>query len=430
MIVTSTRRLDSPAADPSTRSASFADRLHGLCVDIARPPELAGSATRMLALCVEATGAARASLMTLNPATGRLAIAAAVGLPDELIGRDVQPRPRSIAEWVFRNRRGLVLNGEVRDQRFESTDAGAHIESALSIPIETTQGVVGVLNLARHSPAPVFDDDEMAALSRSLAPVAEAIERVHRQSLGIRVVRDLERSPAEGASPLVPQGTCELNGFEMSLFHRPSAGGGCDGCDRVPHASGGQSLLAFDPAGTGPRAAAAAAFTQGLFAAIAAPERSAAGIVARLNAELHQRLGERRFVALWAAQLTGKGELAYCNAGFAAPLWVPGDGNPIARLDRGGPVAGAFPRSRFEEECIRLLAGDLILLASDGVIDARGTSDQPFGFERLAEVVGEQRRQPLERITAAVAEAVFEFSGRPVPTDDVTLFALRYTPGN
>jgi sigma-B regulation protein RsbU (phosphoserine phosphatase) len=384
----------------------------------------------MLALCVEATSTTRASLMAINPATGRLAIVAAVGLPEALVGLDVTPRPRSIAEWVYRNERGLILNGEVRDQRFEGNNDADEIDSAMSLPLLSTRGPVGVLNLARRSPAPVFSEAEMKTLEAMLPPIAEAIERLRREQLGLRAVEALERLAANSSSTLLPLGAVEVRGYEMALLHRPSAGFGGDRCERVPHPNGAQSLLAIDVCGSGPKAAGVASFVQGLFVALASTERSVAGMMARLNAELCARLEEREFAALWLGQLTLKGELIYCTAGFSAPIWVPGDGSPVARLDKGGPVAGAMSTSRYVEESLRLMPGDLVVLASDGVLEARGTSDQPFGHDRLGEIAGELRRQPLERLTTAVSDAARAFSGRPVPTDDAMVLALRYNPGN
>jgi serine phosphatase RsbU (regulator of sigma subunit) len=64
------------------------------------------------------------------------------------------------------------------------------------------------------------------------------------------------------------------------------------------------------------------------------------------------------------------------------------------------------------------------------VLHARDGAGAGFGGERLSELVTGLRHQPLERLTRAVCEAARSFNGRPVPTDDLTVFALRYTPGD
>ena len=422
-----TQGVTVPGADPRPGAEA---RLSSVSVALCPEPDLGAAAAALLAPLIEWAGAARGSILVLNPATGRLAIVAAVGLREVLLGLESPPRPRSISEWVYRNRRGLILNGEVRDQRFEGSAGREGIESALSLPLVAGSIPVGVVNLARLSPAPVFGEEEMVALEARLALVAAALVRVARARAALLEARRAEARANGSGSALLPPGVSELRHFDLALAHRQATVPAGDLCERVPHAGGDQSLLMLDPPGLGGQAGAIAAFVQGLFVTLAAPERSASGMAARLGAEIHQRLGPRSATAAWVAQLSAGGELSYCNAGHAWPLWIPADGSDAVHLDRGGPLLGALPAARYEEERLRLLPGDLLLLASDGVLGARGASDQPFGAGRLAELVISLRGLPLERLAESVLETVIEFSGRPVPTDDLTILALRFHPGD
>jgi hypothetical protein len=414
------------AAPCSARERAQA-RLREACASLCPEPRLEAT-PELLAPLVEWTGAARGSILALNPATGRLMIVAALGLPENLLGQEMAPRPRSISEWVFRNRRGLILNGEVRDQRFEGSAASDRIESALSLPLIAADVPIGVLNLARVSPAPAFAEAVLPALEPHLVPVAEALIRLLLTRGTLRAGARLASCSTGSGSPLLPPGRSEPRCYELALTHRAAAVPAGDLCERVAHAGGDQSLLVLDPPGLGGIAAATAAFLQGAFVTLAAPERSAAGMAARLSAEIHQRLGPERATAAWVAQLTTRGDLSYCNAGHAWPLWLPADGGEVCRLGSGGPPLGALPAARYEEESLRLLPGDVVLIVSNGLLGARGPTDQPFGSERLAELLVSLRAIPLERLIESVLDAAVEYSGRPVPTDDLTVLALRYRP--
>lgn len=405
-------------------------RRSGASAALCPVPDLETVAANQLRSLIEWTGAARGSILLLDPASGRLAIVAAVGLRAGLLGRQSAPRPRSISEWVFRNRRGLILNGELRDQRFEGSAPTEGIESALSLPLLADGVPIGVANLARLSPAPMFGEEEMAALEPRLTPVAGGLASMSRARAALRELDRLALRANGSGSAQLPPGTSELRRYDLALTYRPAAVPAGDLCERVPHAGGDQSLLMLDPPGLGGLAAATAAFIQGVFVALAAPEHSAAGIAARLGAEVHQRLGPQRSTAAWVGQLSGGGELSYCNAGHAPPLWIPADGSRITRLDRGGPLLGSLPAAPYEEERLRLLPGDILLVASDGVLDARGPADQPFGTARLAELVTSLQGLTPERLAQGVIKAVIEYSGRPVPTDDLTVLALRFHPGD
>ncbi len=416
---------NAPPVQPATELAA---KVAETCAAVAAVPDILVACGQLLPLLVEASGATRASLMLINLRTGRLMIANAFGLPVDLTGQDLPYRPRSIAEWVVRNQRPLILNGEVNEERFQGSDRS--VESAISLPVEGFDGPVGVVNLARPALRSPFDEREMMAIAHLLYPIGVAVERVHRAVLGDRCLRELQAAPGKWVQTMLGEGVTAARKFEFAFARVPCERVAGDLCVRVPHASGGQTLLAVDCSATGVGSAIMTAYTHGMLVATATPERSAVALVARLNAGLHGRLAPGRHLALWVGQLSGSGQLGYCNAGMAAPLWVPADDNPVRPLEAGGPVAGALLQPNYREETLQLLPGDVVIGASNGVVHARDGAGECFGMERLAELVTELRHQPLDRVTRAVCEAARNFSGRPVPIDDLSVFALRYCPGD
>jgi hypothetical protein len=427
--LTTSRASASPLAHPDpTDGIRLRAEIQGTCDRIRPVPGLRGSCAEVLELLVSATGAPRASLLVLNPDTGRLNMAAAVGLPEELVGRDMPPRPRSISEWVFRNRLAVLLNGEVKDERFEGTSAKAGTQSSICLPIETPTGPLGVLNLARHAPAAPFTQEDLAVIGEGLRSVAANVRHAWRAERAERSLRRLEAADGAPGRTMIPAGLLEVRNYQIALARRPGWNLGGDLCDRVPHGTGGNTLMVADVSGGGASAALTAGFAQGLFVGSASPERSAAGLVAQLNVALHSRAMDGRYIALWVGQLMRNGEVASCTAGYPPPFWVPADGSPTVRLDRGGPLAGAFPEARYEEERVRLLAGDLIVAVSDGLLGERDATDQAFGAERLSELLQDLRRQPLDRLAYDVCEAARAFSGRTTPIDDFVVLGIRYRP--
>ena len=66
---------------------------------------------------------------------------------------------------------------------------------------------------------------------------------------------------------------------------------------------------------------------------------------------------------------------------------------------------------------------DLLVLWTDGMVDARNEAGEPFGEQRLLEEVSAHRTEPAEMIVEAVLAAAEAFGGTPV--DDRTLLVLR-----
>lgn len=397
-------------------------------LSIAPPLGLRDVGARLLAPLVHATGAVRASIMLVNPQTGRLRIVAGMGIRSEWIGRDATFRPKSISEWVFRHREGLVLNGEVQTDSLAGSSE-TPIESAMSLPLEGEAGIIGVVNLARLGAKLQFSGAEMAALQAVLPPIAGALERALQAQRAEDVAKQLRQGSGLVGRTLLPTGLFEARHYEFAMARLASALEGGDFCERAPHANGAQSLIVADIAGDGVAAMTTAGFLQGLFVASAAPERSASGAVARLNAELFQRGAGAQQASLWIAQLTPTGQLSSCNAGYPEPIWVPSDGSETVRLGSGGPPAGLMAAGRWDEESVRLLPGDVVVAVSDAVVAARHSSGRAFGDARLTEIIANHRRLSLDTMAEAIIAAVVEWTGRPVPADDLNVCALRFKPG-
>ena len=419
-------RSDVPAATSSLPATLGIDLLEK-ALHVVPTLDLRDIGAQLLAPVVHATGATRASLMIVNSATGRLMLAAGLGIRPELIGRDTEWRPNSISEWVYRKRQGLVLNGKVDTDALKGLP-DANLESSMCIPVESTHGVIGVMNLGRSGTMP-FNEAEMNELISILPPVAAAIERACEANLALHFASQVGSNSGLLGRTLMPLGITEAGQYQFAFCRTASASEGGDLVERVSHVHGAHSLLVADVEGDGVDAAITASFVQGLFAASAGPDRSAAAIVGRVNSDLHQRCPGRASAALWVAQLSATGQVVSCNAGYPPPLWIPADDSPLVRLGTGGSIAGYSAEAAYEEEHVRMLPGDLLVVVSDGVLTSCNVMGLPLGEERVAEIVLEMRRHPLDSLVNAILEGVQAYTGRHTPTDDLTVLAVRFAPG-
>jgi|GEM_PF-5590948 len=69
--------------------------------------------------------------------------------------------------------------------------------------------------------------------------------------------------------------------------------------------------------------------------------------------------------------------------------------------------------------------GDLFMLYSDGITEARNPDGELFGLERLEEVVSQNHKQPLDYIVEAVKDSVTSFMTSAVLSDDLTCVVIR-----
>ena len=90
---------------------------------------------------------------------------------------------------------------------------------------------------------------------------------------------------------------------------------------------------------------------------------------------------------------------------------------------------GIFPETEYDVLQLTLQPQDLLIFASDGILESMNAHDEEFGFERLAELLRNVKSSASSKdICAAILAATDKFSGRPEePHDDRTLVVLRVT---
>jgi len=121
-------------------------------------------------------------------------------------------------------------------------------------------------------------------------------------------------------------------------------------------------------------------------------------------------------------------QLAYVNAGHNPPILLRASGR-VERLSRGGLLLGVLPDVRYEAERLSLAPSDLLVLFTDGVTEAMGPGDEPFGEDRLLACLQAHRHASARAIVEAVRQAVEQFTGRPANSDDdFTLVVLKVLP--
>src|SRR5262249_1090507 len=103
--------------------------------------------------------------------------------------------------------------------------------------------------------------------------------------------------------------------------------------------------------------------------------------------------------------------LVYSNAGHLAGYVLGGDGGvKMVFRSTGGPL-GVNPADKFPHgPAVCLEPGDLVILLSDGIVEARSGDRRQFGIGRALEVVRAHRHDPSGDVIAALVEEVRAWS--------------------
>jgi sigma-B regulation protein RsbU (phosphoserine phosphatase) len=218
---------------------------------------------------------------------------------------------------------------------------------------------------------------------------------------------------------------------QVTVAHafKPAAEVGGDFLDYFSLADETVGVYLGDVCGKGLPAALYAALAVGTLRGVHKTGQSPASVLATLNRRLTIRGIPRRYATMQYALCDPRsGAMQIASAGMSGPLHVSPSG--CRELQLSGLPPGMFPNTTYETHALQLQAGDSMVFFSDGIVEARDTSGEFFGMERLVELCGAQgganSAQLLERIFAAVqsfaygreqhddmAIVVFQFTGTP-----------------
>jgi len=152
----------------------------------------------------------------------------------------------------------------------------------------------------------------------------------------------------------------------------------------------------------------------------------------RLNRLLCAKTAHERFASLFSCYFDPQSaRLQYVNAGHLPPLLVSQDEQgslDVRRLEEGGPVLGLLPFARYTQSEVSVQPGDLLVLYSDGILEAQGANEEEFGEERILKAIRDNWTQSPDAICAAILADMRHFLNGQAPHDDQTLLVVRLEP--
>jgi sigma-B regulation protein RsbU (phosphoserine phosphatase) len=150
-----------------------------------------------------------------------------------------------------------------------------------------------------------------------------------------------------------------------------------------------------------------------------------ADIITRVNQELCQNNDNLMFVTLFFAMLApASGDLEFCNAGHNPPYWLSKDGL-VAIEGAKGIILGVRSDAVYTTGRLSLSPGESIYLFTDGVTEAANVQRDMFTETRLEAALRMGAKCGSAGIVRLVASAVREFTGAALPSDDITMLAIR-----
>jgi sigma-B regulation protein RsbU (phosphoserine phosphatase) len=293
-------------------------------------------------------------------------------------------------------------------------------------PIIANTEVIGAFDLESDE-LNAYSDDDLQVLMLLASQVAIIIEKVmlHEQLIEKKRLEGQLEVARQVQLELLPAKDPQLEGYDISAYNFPTEEVSGDYYDWVKIYEDQIGLVIADVSGKGVPAALLMAFLRASLRAAThigyAPHIS----MAKVNYLLWESIERHQFVTAFYGILdvTNK-TLSYTNAGHNPPLLLDKSGNSEF-IERGSLPLGMFRDTRYHEYYLTTNPGDMLVLYTDGVTEARSPHGEEFGRNRLAEAVRKHRNLAARELISAVQREVIEWTDGKGAGDDVTFFVIK-----
>jgi PAS domain S-box-containing protein len=348
------------------------------------------------------------------------------------LGSEFPPDPRGVhpAVDVLRSARSRFstdmteefLRATTRNETHYETVRKLGFTSYMVVPLVARGRVLGALSLVASGSGRRFGDEDVELAEEFGRRAALAIDNARLYARQLHIARALQASLLPPTLPSIA---------ELDVATRYSAAAeetdvGGDFYDVIEARDDAWWLVVGDVTGKGPEAAAVAGLARHTLRAGALHEGSPKSLLRLLNATLRGELGDANSsctVACAYVRPTSRGLRAtLACAGHPPPIVVGRDGRARPSVARG-TLLGVFDKPRLETESVQLSAGRTLVFYTDGVTEARSSSGDFFGEDRLAELVA-QRAGSAAELADRMVDAVNAFDGG-AHRDDFAVLVVR-----
>lgn len=217
----------------------------------------------------------------------------------------------------------------------------------------------------------------------------------------------------------------KIPGIDFGHLYRAAAEAarvGGDFYDLFELGDGRIGIVIGDVSSKGLEAATLSSLVKNTIRAYACGEGSAASIMARADAAVRNISVSEIFVTVFFGILdTGSGILTYCSAGHP-PGILKRKTTKTSLLITSSPVIGAFARLNYIEDETRLEKGDVLILYTNGVTEARCDSEF-FGEERFIKFIMDLKTLKARELPQVIFNEIMRCASEKL-ADDIVILAV------
>lgn len=272
-------------------------------------------------------------------------------------------------------------------------------------------------------------------IKSDLAEVRQLAAAQQRMRDGLRSLMRLERDlqiASQIQQKTLPETLPVVSGYDIDAWSQPAQETGGDTFDVVPlsELDGADRRVLFllaDASGHGIGPAITATQTRSMLRMALRFRGNPTDTVRHMNEQLVADLPVNAFVTCWLAVLDpSSGAVESFSAGLGPLFHYRERDDAVRLLDSDSLPLGIVRDLEVpEKEPLILEPGDILLVASDGILDAFASEHESFGSGRVLELLHARHDQSAKEILGALRRELTAFTASWPADDDRTVIVLK-----
>lgn len=380
---------------------------------------------------IEVTGARYCWLLLKNDTTGQFELAAHKNIPAALLS-DLTAATRELQQAMVASARVKLIEQLSQDKlttKVRQWRKGAG--SLLAVPLMLKEQVMGLLFAVKQEEYGFLPDDSivMTAFANHATLAIENARLVKMSLEKERYVQELKIAH-DAQMKLLPRAMPRPAGLDIAAACITANEIGGDYFDFFEFDHSRLGVVIGDVSGKGPEAAFYMAEVKGVLESLATIYLSPKELLIQANRLLFQTFDRKTFVSLLYGiyDLPTK-QFAFCRAGHCPLLYWNRQQEQVYLIEPSGMAIGLDRGAQFqaalEEQQLTCHPGEVLILFTDGVTEARNCQHQEYDEQRLCEMMARLHDQDAEAIKAGLLQDIASFVGDHERHDDLTLVILK-----
>ncbi len=424
--------LHLPTAGVYDRKVKEISSLHQLSSIILGVFDIEQLSQIILNRTIEVTGANYGWLMLKRPSSNEYDLLGQKNVPSRLLNYLSTNTSNELTDWIISNKAALTVDQISKHKLTSPLDYWKHISgSLLGIPLLSAERVIGLLFAVKTVEYGFLLDDKvlMTAFANN-ATIAIENARLVQESVEKEKYEQELKIAHEAQMKLLPRKMPEFDLLDIDAACITANEVGGDYYDFFQFDPTKLGIVIGDVSGKGAEAAFYMAEVKGVLESLTSIYDSPRDLLIQANKILYKTFDRKTFFsAIYGIFDIKKKTLSYCRAGHCPVLYWNQNKEEIFLIEPAGLALGLDSGKKFdatlEEQKIKLKTGDIFILYTDGVNEARNSKQEEFEEQRLCDVVVKNFVRTSRELKAEILKHIDHFVGTQSRHDDLTMVVIK-----